>query len=61
MIFTVFMIAVCIILRPTEISNRLSQMQEILDETLTEMPTQEDHDMFDGASLGCDNMDNIQN
>ena len=41
-IYTVFVLVVVVILRPNEKSDMLGQMQEVLDETLTEMPTEGD-------------------
>ena len=49
MIYTCFVVAVSHILRPSENSDMLSQMQEILDETLTEMGTIENVDIFDAT------------
>lgn len=40
-IFTAFVIAVVYILQPNQNSDLLTQMQEILDETLNELPTGE--------------------
>ena len=45
-IYTAFVVAVCKILRPNEHSDELADMQEVLDETLTEMGTIQDHDIF---------------
>jgi len=40
-LFTLFAFAVVVILQPNSSSDLLTQMDEILDETLHEMPTQE--------------------
>lgn len=44
-IFTLFVLSIIIILKPDEKSAMLVHMQEILDETLTEMPTEERGDI----------------
>ena len=49
-IFTLFVLSIIIILKPDEKSAMLVHMQEILDETLTEMPTEERGDI--GNTLG---------
>lgn len=44
-IFTLFVMSIIVILKPDEKSAMLVEMQEILDETLTEMPTEERGDI----------------
>lgn len=55
-IYTVFVVIVVLILRPDEKADMLGQMQEVLDETLTEMPT----DMGDEMDIDSSIVDGIE-
>lgn len=53
-IFTCFMVSIVFILQPNESSDLLTQMEELLDETLHEMPTQE---IIDEDDLDMDDIE----
>ena len=53
-IFTAFLVSIVRILKPDENSDMLTQMEELLDETLNELPTGES---FDEDEMGHGDFD----